>query len=240
MSNKFIEKLRNFADLDAAAERALAAATSQPADTAARHDLIREGDRPGPVFVLLAGWACRYKILPDGGRQVLAYLIAGDCCDLPMGHLAEMDHSIQTITAARVCTIERTTMDVMLSNYPDIARAWHIARLVDEGTMRAWITNMGRRTSKERIAHLMCELYLRAQNIPLSSKTELELPLSQIMIADSLGMSPVHLNRVLKELTLCGAVELRRRSLVIVDAECLAQIAGFDDGYLHRRLRLGL
>ncbi|QNM82796.1 Crp/Fnr family transcriptional regulator [Sphingomonas sabuli] len=235
--NRFIEKLRNFATLSDPAEAALEAATRNASKLPARRDLIREGDRPGPVFVVLDGWACRYKILPNGGRQILAYLMPGDCCDLHIGLLAEMDHGIQTITPAQVATISGGEMDSLLTDHRGFARAMYITQLVDEGTMRAWITSMGRRTSKERASHLLCELYLRARNIGLTDGIELVLPLSQIMLADSLGMTPVHLNRVLKELRLSGTIQLRRGSVAIVDPARLAQIAGFDENYLHRRLR---
>ena len=80
--NRFIKKLGSYVDLGEAEIASLEAATSRPREHAARHDLIREGDRPGPVFVMLEGWACRYKILPSGTRQILAYLMPGDACDL--------------------------------------------------------------------------------------------------------------------------------------------------------------
>jgi CRP-like cAMP-binding protein len=128
-------------------------------------------------------------------------------------------------------------MDAMMSESPKIAKALYIAQLVDEGTMRAWITSMGRRTSIERVAHLICELYLRALNIGLATEPELRLPLSQTLLADSLGMTAVHLNRVLKELRLRGAMTLQRGNLLISDPARLVQIAGFDENYLHRRLR---
>jgi len=238
MANRFIEKLRGLAPLDTGDVDALATATVRSRTVPTRRDLIREGDRPGPVFVMLEGWACRYKILPNGTRQVLAYLMPGDSCDLHIGLLAEMDHNIQTITPARIATVERGEMDEIIDRHPAIAKALYIAQLIDEGTMRAWITSMGRRTSIERVAHLMCELYLRARNIGLTAETELELPLSQLLLADSLGMTPVHLNRVLKQLRLSGAMTLKRGSLVIVDPLMLTEIAGFDENYLHRRLRL--
>ena len=238
MANRFIEKLRSLVPLDDGDQAILAKATAKSRNVPTRRDLIREGDRPGPVFVMLEGWACRYKILPNGTRQVLAYLMPGDSCDLHIGLLAEMDHNIQTITPARVATIERGEMDEIIDRHPGIAKALYIAQLIDEGTMRAWITSMGRRTSIERVAHLMCELYLRARNIGLTAETELELPLSQLLLADSLGMTPVHLNRVLKQLRLSGAMNLKRGSLVIVDPLLLTEIAGFDENYLHRRLRL--
>lgn len=237
MSNRFIDKLSGFVNLSPGDVAALAAATGTPRNYAAKQDLIREGDRPGPVFVMLEGWACRYKILPNGARQILAYLMPGDACDLHAGLLAEMDHGIQTITPALVATIERAEMDKIMDRHPGIAKAMYLGQLIDEGTMRAWITSMGRRASIERVAHLMCELYLRARNIGLTLEPPLALPLSQLMLADSLGMTPVHLNRVMKELRASGAMTLKRGSLIVEDPGRLIQIAGFDENYLHRRLR---
>ncbi|ORE95116.1 Crp/Fnr family transcriptional regulator [Aurantimonas sp. 22II-16-19i] len=237
MENRFIEKLQGFCALSPVEVLTLAEATSRPKSIAPKTDLIREGDRPGAVFVILDGWACRYKILPNGTRQVLAYLMPGDCCDLHIGLLAEMDHNIQVITPALVATVERKAMDEIMDQHRGVAKAMYIAQLVDEGTMRAWITSMGRRTSTERVAHLMCELYLRARNVGLVFEPELKLPLSQLLLADSLGMTPVHVNRVLKVLRLSGAMTLQRGSLHIVDAAKLVHLAGFDDNYLHRRLR---
>ena len=238
MSNRFIEKLCNFADLESEDKDALILATANARKVAAKHDLIREGDRPGPVFVMLEGWACRYKILPNGARQVMALLMPGDCCDLHIGLLDEMDHSIQVITPALVATIDREEMDLLMERHPKIAKAMYIAQLVDEGTMRSWITSMGRRTSIERVAHLTCELYLRAHNIGLSFNHHFILPFSQVLLADALGMTPVHLNRVLKQLRLDDAMTLERGSLTITDPKKLVQIAGFDENYLHRRMRM--
>ena len=98
MTNRFVEKLKGFTDLSATEVAVLEQATAHPRKLAARHDLIREGDRPGPVFVMLDGWASRYKILPNGSRQITAFMMPGDCCDLHTGMLAEMDHSIQTVS----------------------------------------------------------------------------------------------------------------------------------------------
>jgi CRP-like cAMP-binding protein len=237
MSNRFAEKLSLFHPLTASDVDRLISATQMARQIAAKKDLIREGDRPGPVFVILEGWGCRYKILPNGTRQVLAFLMPGDCCDLHAGLMAEMDHSIQTVTPALVATIHRDVMEDILERHPNIAKAMYLSQLVDEGTLRAWITSMGRRTSMERVAHLMCELYLRARNIGLSLETSHTLPLSQLVLADALGMTPVHLNRVLKSLREAEAMTLARGSLVITNTRKLVSIAGFDENYLHRRLR---
>jgi CRP-like cAMP-binding protein len=237
MANRFISKLASFGSLSDAGVEELAKATCKPRKVAARRDLIREGDRPGPVFVMLEGWACRYKILPSGTRQILAFLMPGDACDLNVGLLAEMDHSIQTLTTALVATIGREDMDGIMERHRSVAKAMYLAQLVDEGTMRAWITSMGRRSSSERVAHLMCELYIRARNIGIVEETAISLPLSQLVLADALGMTPVHINRVLKKLRLEGSMQLSRGRLTIADTAKLAQVAGFDENYLHRRLR---
>ncbi|WP_260600090.1 Crp/Fnr family transcriptional regulator [Sphingomonas endolithica] len=237
MANPFVQKLSGLAELTVADASALEKATSNPRRYVAKQDLIREGDEPGPMFVVLDGWVCRYKVLPSGTRQIMAFLMPGDACDLHIKLLEQMDHSIQAITTATVATVTRDQMHVMMRDHPNVASAMYMAQLVDEGIMRAWIVSMGRRSAAERVAHLICELYLRARNIGLTGEGEFDLPLSQSVLADALGMTTVHINRVLKELRLAGAMSVKRGSVTILNPNKLVQIAGFDENYLHRRLR---
>ncbi len=238
MTNRFIEKLRGLAELSSDGVRALELATSQPRAFRPREDLIREGDQPGPVFIVLKGWAIRYKVLPSGSRQIMAFLMPGDACDLHIGMLAEMDHSIQTVTQAEVVKIEGAAMDELMAAHPSIARAMYVAQLVDEGTLRAWIVSLGRRSSAERAAHLLLELYIRGVRAGFARQNQIDFPLSQAVLADALGMTPVHINRILQDFRRTGAVELQRGILRIHDPATLTRISGFDDSYLHRRLRL--
>ncbi|GAA0675539.1 CRP-like cAMP-binding protein [Sphingomonas insulae] len=237
MSNRFIEKLRKLAELGEPELRALERVTAHPKTIRSRKDLIREGDPPGPVLVVLEGWAFRYKVLPSGTRQIMAFLMPGDACDLHANMLAEMDHSIQTVTEASIATINRADMNEMMTSYPRIACAMYVAQLIDEGTLRAWIVSLGRRSSVERVAHLILELFLRAVRIELSDGTTMELPLPQAVLADALGMTPVHINRILQELRRSGAIELSRGVLRIKDPAALTHISGFDANYLHKRLK---
>jgi len=234
--NPFISKLQRYAHLADDEVAALRRATAASKKVGARVDLIREGDRPGPVLVMLEGWAVRYKILPGGSRQIMAFLMPGDACDLHVGMLAEMDHSIQTLTAARVAAISGPDMTAMMKAHVGIAQAMYIAQLADEGTLRSWIISMGRRSSMERVAHLICEIYVRGHWTSVS-KDELELPMSQTVLADALGMTPVHINRMLKELRESGLVAMRRGCITILKPAELAATAGFDENYLHRRMR---
>lgn len=236
MANRFINKLRGFAELTSREIEAIEQLTSRPRAFGPREDLIREGDKPGPVFVMLEGWAMRYKVLPNGSRQIMAFLMPGDACDLHIGMLAEMDHSIQTVTHAKVVTIPRDAMDTLMATHAGIAQAMYVAQLVDEATLRAWIVSLGRRSSPERAAHLLLELYTRGVRIGLAGHDQIELPFSQAVLADALGMTPVHVNRVLQELRKSGAIELRRGVLRIQNAVTLTRISGFDEGYLHKRL----
>lgn len=232
----FVNKLNGLVDLTAADIAALEKATSKPRTYQPRQDLIREGDQPGPMFIVLEGWVCRYKILPNGTRQIMAFLIPGDACDLHIKLLEEMDHSIQAITLATVATVTRDEMESMFDGHRNIAKAMYFAQLVDEGIMRSWIVSMGRRNSTERVAHLMCELYLRSRTFGLTDAGEFALPLSQLVLADALGMTAVHINRVLKELRLAGVMAVKRGSVSVLDPVKLVQIAGFDENYLHRRM----
>ncbi len=150
--------------------------------------------------------------------------------------LQEMDHNIGTLTPAQVALIPRVRMEELIDTHPGITRAFWWTQLVDEGILRAWIVSMGRRKSSARVAHLMCELYVRMRNVGATTGDHCEMPLTQIVLADALGLTPVHVNRVLRKFRLAGIMDLKAGSLVISDIGRLAQIAGFDENYLHRRI----
>ena len=236
MSNAFIDKLCGHVALPLEDIALLVAECANARDVPARTDLVREGDDAGPLFVVLSGWACRYQMLPEGSRQITAFLMPGDCCDmhLSVGHV--IDHNIATLTPASIATIPRARFEHLIETRPALTRALWWAQLVDEGVLRAWIVSMGRRSSVERVAHLMCELYVRARNIGLTSGEELELPLSQIVLGDALGLTAVHVNRVLRRLRQDGVMDFSNGLLIISSVSKLAHVAGFDDQYLQRRL----
>jgi CRP-like cAMP-binding protein len=236
LSNAFVAKLGGHGLLSSEDIGLLEAACRTQRDFPPGQDLIREGDKPGPIFVILSGWACRYKLLPEGTRQITSFLMPGDCCDMHASVLEHMEHSIATLTPARVAMVPRKKMEELIETRRAIMRAFWWTQLVDEDTLRAWIVSMGRRDSVQRVAHLMCELYVRARNIGLTVGDRFELPLTQLVLGDALGLTPVHVNRVLRKLRVSGVMSLSQGSLVIADVAKLALVAGFDDNYLHRRL----
>lgn len=237
MSNAFIEHLSGYGLLDEAEKALLAGACRNLRELPAGAHLIREGDEPDPVFVILEGWACGYKILPDGGRQIISFLLPGDFCDIHIAILQAIDHSIMTLTKATVASLPRAEMEALIQARPTLTQAFWWSQLVDQSISRSWIVSMGRRKSVERVAHLMCELYIRMRNIGLASDHECRMPLTQLVLADALGLTPVHVNRVLRVLKTEKVMELSHGSLRINEPEKLAQIAGFDGNYLHERIR---
>jgi CRP-like cAMP-binding protein len=205
----------------------------------ARTDLIREGDKPGPDFVFLEGWACRYKLLPEGTRQITAFLMPGDTCDLHASVSTAMGHSISSLTKVKIALVPRAILRTLIETRPAISEAYLWNQLVDQDTLRAWMVSMGRRNGVERVAHLMCELHVRAGSIGMAEGDIFGLPLTQTVIGDALGLTPIHVNRVLRKLRISGVMTLSGGVVAIADVAKLAAIAGFDDNYLHRGINAG-
>ncbi|MGI4811080.1 MAG: Crp/Fnr family transcriptional regulator [Janthinobacterium lividum] len=233
--NRFVDKLKGYADLSDAEVNLLESASRDGRRYARNHDLIREGDTPSAVIVIMDGWACRYKILPDGNRQIISFLMPGDFCDLHVATLTKMDHGIATITAATVVTLPREVIERLTNASPTLTKAFWWTQLVDEGVLRATIVSLGRRSSVERVAHLLVELTFRMLNIGIASEDGFAFPFSQIVLADAVGLTPVHVNRVVGDLRRAGALTVKKASLIVADLPKLAAIAGFDENYLHRR-----
>ena len=234
VSNPLIMKLEHGAHLtdeDRATLRTLSAETRH---AEAQHDLIHESDRPETVHLVMSGFACRYKVLADGKRQILAFLIPGDFCDLHVAILGAMDHSICTLSPCTIVEISRETIADLTENHPRLTRALWWATLVDEGILREWLTGMGQRSCESQAAHLFCELLLRLQTVGLATPNSYHLPLTQIDLADALGISAVHMNRILQQLRADGLITLRRSVLTIPDVNRLEALAGFTPNYLHR------
>lgn len=200
---------------------------------AAREDLAREGDEPRHVKVFLQGWACRYKTLEDGRRQILAFLVPGDVCDFDAFVLRRIDHSIGALTPVTAAEVSRETVKRVIGGHPRVARALTWERLVAAAVQREWTLSLGRRTAFERIAHLLCELFLRLGGVGLAHDGTCEFPVTQADLADATGLSVVHANRTLQELRSGGLIALRDKALTVPDLSALQDAAGFDPNYLH-------
>lgn len=231
-SNLFIRKLESFHPLSAEDKDFLARHSRPLREVAAKRDIICEGDVPANVFVILSGFACRYKIIEEGKRQIMAYLLPGDTCDFNVFILNKMDHGIATLSRCQILELSRAAI-LEMTEHPAIARALWWANLVDEATLREWLVNIGQRSAEARAGHLLCELLVRLENVGLVKDDTYHLPITQADLADTLGMTVVHANRMLTSLRDKGLIEIEGKTLAILDAPGLKTLSGFDPNYLH-------
>ena len=232
--NPLLRKLSAFSAFSEAGEAAIAALGSRRTTHVARgQDIIREGDDPRQVFLILEGWACRYKILDDGRRQILAFFLPGDLCDLHVYILKEMDHSIAAMSAVRMATISSAELETIGDGHPPVLRALWWETLVADSIQRAWTVNVGQREALEALAHLCCEIFVRLRLVGLAPQGHCKWPLTQIDLADALGITPTHVSRTIRKLNATGMVTIKRGSLMIHDAAGLMRLAAFNPNYLH-------
>lgn len=231
MDNALVKKLEGYTPLEPEDKRLLNSFVRNPRSVAARTDLAAEGERPVSVHLVLEGFACRYKFTAEGNRQIMAYLLPGDFCDLHVFVLKQMDHSIATISPCTVVDIPHKQIFTLLQR-PTLSLALWCAALVDAAVLREWLVNVGQRRASQRLAHVLCELLLRLRIVGLADNS-FDLPLSQKDLADTIGVSDVHLNRVLQELRRKELISWRGELLVIKDIDRLMQYSGFNPNYLH-------
>jgi CRP-like cAMP-binding protein len=195
-------------------------------------DIVREGDVPSHVHVILSGMACCYKHLPDGGRQIIALHFPGHACDIHQCILNRVDHPIGALRLTQVAYIPLENMLDLVDRCPRIARALWRSTLVDDAILREWLANNGRREGYGRVAHILYEVYLRLRALGKTSDHSFEFPLTQNELADALGLTPVHVSRVISRLRDEGLIALTRRLVTIIDPERLKAVAQFSLGYL--------
>ena len=231
--NPLVRKLEGFTALSDTDRALLERISAEARLFGPRVDLVREGDKPDGVLLVMEGIACRHKHRGNGARQIMAYLLPGDLGDLDVALLKKMDHTITTLSTCKVVRIAPETVADILQHHPAVARALRMSTLVDEATLREWLVNVGCRSAIERIAHLFCELLVRLQVVGLATDNSYTLPLTQLDLADTTGMSNVHVNRSLQELRRQGLIELKGGRLTILNLPRLRAAAEFKANYLH-------
>jgi CRP-like cAMP-binding protein len=234
MPNPLVRKLEQFVRMSHQDRHLLdAAARENRRYIAPRQDIISEGEQPTCVNLILSGWGCRYKMLEDGRRQIVAFFLPGDLCDLKIFILKQMDHSIAAISPVHLSQISRETILKLTEDQPRISRALWWSSLVSEATEREWIVSLGQRSATERLGHLFCELFVRLRGVEMTEGWSYELPLTQTELGEVTGLSTVHVNRTLQDLRRDGLIELKDKTLTILDFERLQAMSMFSANYLH-------
>lgn len=196
-------------------------------------DIISRGDEPMEAFIVQQGWAVRYITLEDGRSQVLNFMLPGDVYDLQVVVSDGADHSIAALNNVEIYQIPRREFLRIFESGTRAGIAFWWCALQEEAILREQIVRNGRRSARERVAHLILELHRRATIAGEGAGETFNLPVSQAILADALGLSFVHVNRVLSELTKTGCIARERSRLTLLDRPKLVEISGFQDDYLH-------
>ena len=231
--NALVQKLQRFGPLDredrAAIDRLCAAPLHHRAD-----EEIGRGGLPGTIPVLLSGFAFRFTHLSDGRRQIHGLFLAGDLCrHIYESLVPQADHMVRTLTPSAVAMVPSPTLLGLMDRHPRVARALWANMVADDAILREWVVSLGRRTAYERMAHLFCEVFLRMRAVGLTEGGSFEWPLTQMDLGDLLGLSTVHVNRVLQQLRRDELVVLKGAQLTIRDVAALSRAAHLDPAYLH-------
>jgi CRP-like cAMP-binding protein len=229
------KKLNTFLTLSRDERKCLADMQSNPLNVRRGQQLTREGQTEHKAFVLQAGWACSFKTLQDGGRQIISFPIAGDIVGLRSVLLRTADHSFSALTDAVVNSVDGSHIMRCVTEYPRLGAALLWAASRDEAMVVEHLVNIGRRSALERTAHFFMELAERLTLVGLATETEFKCPLSQFVLADALGLTSIHVNRTLRQLRELKLLTVRRGVVTIHDLAALRKLAGFQGGYLNSR-----
>jgi len=195
--------------------------------------LVWDGDKPQYTCLLLSGFAFRHKLAGNGGRQIVSIQMRGDIVDLQNSMLGTADHNVQMLTNGEIAMIPIDAIRDLAFEHPSIGMALWYETLVEGSIFREWVLNIGRRDARTRIAHLLCELALRMENVGLGEHINYELPISQEQLADSVALTSVHVNRTLMRLEEEGFITRNRRMITVVDWKKMVAVADFEPRYLH-------
>lgn len=215
-----LNRLSRLAPLDNASIAALDEAIGRPQPFRPRRDLMVEGRDIASPHLILSGWAARVRILLDGRRQFLNFLLPGDIIGLYHHRRPVAPTSIITLTEVTTCTPPE------LGASPALDEAYAIAHAMDEAYLLAQIARLGRMNAMERIGDLMLELHERLELSELTHGRSFDLPITQETLADALGLTAVHVNRMLQAARRAGDLIWSSRSMTIPDPKALARKVG--------------
>jgi CRP-like cAMP-binding protein len=233
VGDALVRKLTSIAALSSDEKAAISALPIVVREVPARQDIAKIGDRPSYCCLVLAGFAFRYKLIADGRRQILAFHVPGDIPDLQSLHLSTLDHNLAALTPLTAGFIAHEALHALNARYPRIAGALWRDTLVDAATFRERIVSIGQRDGLARTAHFLCEMFTRLRAVGLTDDVTMTLPITQVELADALGLSFVHINRMVKELRERKLVTLQGPAVAVANWHALADLGDFQPDYLH-------
>lgn len=232
MTNALIEKLTRRDIVSATEIAALAEVLEPPRKVDAGVDIVLEHAFTDHSILLLSGFTARYSTLADGRRQITEINVAGDFVDLHSLLMKQMDHGVVTLCPCIIAHAPHSRLRKLTEEHGHLTRLLWLDTIIDAATHRQWLVAMGRRSGLGHLAHLVCELFTRLSAVGLNDGQTFHMPLTQTVLSDALGLSTVHVNRLIAELRREGLVRWTNPQIEILDWPRLAQIAEFDPTYL--------
>ena len=220
-------------ELSAEEREALRSIAGPPRVIVAGSDMVTEGQRATKSTLVTEGYCTRYRLMENGERQITAIHVPGDFVDLHSFLLKIMDHSVGALSTCTIISFDHADLERLSQQYPHLTRLLWLSTLLDAAMNREWIVGLGRLSAFARMAHLICELYVRLQIIGQIDGLSFKLPMTQAELADVLGISSVHVNRVLQDMRDQDLVVWKGSRIDIVDWDRLADVGEFDPRYLH-------
>jgi CRP-like cAMP-binding protein len=234
MPNPLTMKLEQFTRFDENDRERLEEILTYPTETySPRQTILPEGKKVHEVHLVLSGLAARAKTLRSGKRQIMALMIPGDLCDIEVFVLQAMDHDIVAVSETTCALIPTKTMEQWLTEGSNLTRALWWGTMLDSAILREWIVDHGTREAREQIAHLCYELLIRYRLVGEGTENTIPFPLTQAELGEATGITPVHVNRVLKALREEEVLELKNKSLMVLQPDRLRQVAKYEPNYLH-------
>ena len=232
--NAFIKKLLHFAPLSSEEQAVLSLACRSVRTFPAGATLLRAGEKPRDLFIILEGFACRIKADPDGKSSIVSYLVPGDTGDQHGFILKETDHDVTALSQCIFAFLPQDSFSLMVERFPRVIHALWWATLVEQATSREWVFNVAARQAPKRVAHLLCELLMRLELVGLVHDDSYILPITQAELGDTLGLSSIHICRVLRFLRDRGLIDWNKsKTLTIPDVAKLKAFGAFDPNYHH-------
>jgi CRP-like cAMP-binding protein len=189
--------------------------------------ILVEGMHSAHLFTVLSGWAFRYKLLPDGRRQIMNYVLPGDLIGLQGSLMGEMDHSVEALTPVTLCVFERSKLERLFERHASLAYDLTWIASAEERILDEHLLSIGRRTALERTAYLLSFIHQRAHLAGVNGGRRV-IPITQQHVADTLGLSLVHTNKTLRKLADRKLMRWQEKGCEILDADGLQALAGWE------------
>jgi CRP-like cAMP-binding protein len=235
ITNALVTRLRTISaldDQDVQAVRSLPVVLKQYQPGQA---IVRDGDRPTECCLLSQGFCVRSKTTSNGRRQILSIHVPGEIPDLQSLHLHVLDHDLTTLTECTLGFISHVSLREITRRRPNVAEVFWRDTLIDAAMFRDWIVNVGQRAAPNRLVHIIVELRERLKVIGMIQGARSEMPLTQEQLGEAMGITSVHVNRIVKQLREDNVLEFHRGFVTVIDEKKLLELADFDGLYLHQR-----